>query len=112
MLPNAFTSLRTRPRELYARDNAEELKLELQNENRSPINMKLSEDQKRRLLNIAVTLGARETETLTGISEKNIFRWRRSGLVRKKGSGRKVQFSQFEEKLVEYFNSLRAKGMD
>ena len=46
--------------------------------------------------------------------EKNILRWKASdgdNLGRKKGSGTKVTYPDFEVKLLEYFKDLRSNGI-
>ena len=51
---------------------------------------------------------------MTGVSEKNILRWKASGvdnLVRKKGSGRRITHPEFEDKLLDYFKDLRKNGI-
>ena len=51
---------------------------------------------------------------MTGISEKNILRWKAAGsenLNRKKGSGRRIQHPDFEVKLLEYFKDVRKNAI-
>ena len=86
------------------------IRAELQKYSNS-IHIMLSEDQKMRILAITDELGSLETEKLTGVSEQNIYRWRRKGCIRKKGSGRPVTYPHFEKKLVGYILDLREKGI-
>jgi len=108
-LPNALKKLKVRSREDIARDEANLLKLELAS-SRS-IHGFLSEDQKMRVLMIADALGPTETVKVTGVSEQNIYRWRREGCIRKKGSGRPVSYPEFDEELKTYIIEQRSKGI-
>jgi len=111
LMPNAISKLNGRTRADFLRDDA----IALKNErdllaNKSPLHYFWSEDQKTRIINIANELGPSETAKLIGVHENNIFRWRREGVVRKIGSGRKVTHPLLEKDLVKYIEDCRSKG--
>ena len=102
----------------YLKRDAEALKEELKTgdfaKERNIIHANLTIEQKLRVLEITEVFGPTKAEQLTGVSDKNIFRWKAAGvnnLVRKSGSGRKVQFPLFEKSLLEYYKTIRNKGM-
>ena len=107
-----------RKRDDYLKSDAGALKEELKDQfleaERKKIHIILSTDQKKRVLEIEETFGPSQTEIMTGISEKNILRWKAAGsenLNRKKGSGRRIQHPDFEAKLIEYFKDVRKNAI-
>ena len=125
LLPNAFDRLmNVRKKEEIARKDAVNLRKELSKtedddkdiesgleKSPHPIHLYLTEGQKKKVLDIADSLGPTETAEITGISEQSIYNWRRSGCVRKKGSGRPVKYPEFDKELKDYIVSLRDKNI-
>ena len=96
-------------REQFSREEAEALKIEL--EKQKSVHIFLNKEQKERVLAIADSLGPTETAKHTGVTEQNIFRWRREGCQRKKGSGRRPTYPEFDKELVKYIKDTRTKGL-
>ena len=113
--PNALNRMMDkRKREEYVMGDAQTLKEELKDQlieaEKKKIRIILSEEQKKRVLEITEIFGPTKAEELTGVSDKNIFRWKTLGkenLKRKPGSGRRVRYPQFEAKLLNYFKEIR-----
>ena len=110
LLSNAFEKLMTvkKTREQFSREEAEALKIEL--EKQKSVHIFLNKEQKERVLAIADSLGPTEISKHTGVTEQNIFRWRREGCQRKKGSGRHPTYPEFDKELVKYIKDT-TKGL-
>ena len=112
LLPSFFAKMKVRTREELATTEANELKVEIES-SRQPgsIHIFLTKDQKRKLLSIADALGPTQASVISGIPEANIFRWRKEGLDRKKGSGRPPALIEFEKSLRQYIFEMRGKNI-
>ena len=107
-----------RKREEYLKHDGQALKEELKDElleaQKRKIHIMLTEDQKKRVVEISEAFGPVAAEELTGICDKSIMRWAAKGkenLKRKTGSGRKVKYPNFEKKLLDYYKDLRKNGI-
>ena len=98
-------------REQYSREDAKAFKEEYKNQESDDIHVFLNKEQKERILAIADSLGPTEAAKLTGVAEQNIFRWRKDGCQRKKGSGRRPIYPDFEKELVQYIKNKREQGV-
>lgn len=65
----------------------------------------LNEEIKKKLLQDAQTMKTIEVAKKYGISTRNINRWKKIGIKRKKGSGRKLRDPALEKKLLIWFNT-------
>lgn len=65
----------------------------------------LDEEIKKKLLQDALTMKTIEVAKKYGISTRNINRWKKIGIKRKKGSGRKLRDPNLEKKLLIWFNT-------
>jgi len=65
----------------------------------------LDEEIKKKLLQDAQTMKTIEVAKKYGISTRNINRWKKIGIKRKKGSGRKLRDPTLEKKLLIWFNT-------
>ncbi len=65
----------------------------------------LDEEIKKKLLQDAQTMKTIDVAKKYGISTRNINRWKKIGIKRKKGSGRKLRDPALEKKLLIWFNT-------
>ena len=65
----------------------------------------LDEEIKKKLLQDAETMKTIDVAKKYGISTRNINRWKKIGIKRKKGSGRKLRDPALEKKLLIWFNT-------
>jgi hypothetical protein len=65
----------------------------------------LDEEIKKKLLQDAETMKTIDVAKKYGISTRNINRWKKIGIKRKKGSGRKLRDPTLEKKLLIWFNT-------
>ena len=112
LIPNAFNRLISikKSSQQYSREDAIAIKEEFKTQEFNDIHVFLNKEQKERILAITNSLGRTEATKFTGIAEQNIFRWR-NGCQRKKGSGRRPIYPEFEKELVKYVKDKREQGM-
>lgn len=67
----------------------------------------LDEETKENLLKDAMKMKTRDVSKKYGISTRNINRWKKIGILRKKGSGRKFKDPKLEEKIITWFFNQR-----
>ena len=65
----------------------------------------LSEEMKKQLLIDAMNMRTVEVAQKYGISTRNVNRWKKMGIKRKKGSGRKYKDPRLEEKILEWYEA-------
>ena len=117
--PNALDKMMAkRKREDYLKTDSlnlkEDLKEQFLDAERKKVHIILTTEQKKRVVELSETFGPTKAEELTGVDMRNIMWWQAQGkenLHRKKGSGRKVHFPDFEKKLLDYFKETRKKGI-
>ena len=63
----------------------------------------LTEDIKKQLLSDAMNMRTVEVAKKYGISTRNVNRWKKKGIERKKGSGRKFKDPRLERKILEWY---------
>ena len=63
----------------------------------------LTEEQKKQLLLDAMNMRTIEVAKKYGISTRNVNRWKKKGIQRKKGSGRKFKDPRLETKILEWY---------
>ena len=63
----------------------------------------LTEDMKKQLLLDAMNMRTVEVAKKYGISTRNVNRWKKKGIQRKKGSGRKFKDPRLERKILEWY---------
>lgn len=63
----------------------------------------LTEDIKKQLLSDAMSMRTVEVAKKYGISTRNVNRWKKKGIERKKGSGRKFKDPRLERKILEWY---------
>lgn len=80
-------------------------KLDLNSNKRSLRYNILSEDMKKQLLIDAMNMRTIEVAQKYGISTRNVNRWKKMGIKRKKGSGRKYKDPRLEEKILEWYET-------
>lgn len=71
----------------------------------------LDEETKKRLLIDAKNMKTKEVAKKYGISTRNINRWKKTGIKRKKGSGRKLGDPGLEKKILIWFNFQDKKNI-
>ena len=63
----------------------------------------LTEEKKKQLLLDAMNMRTIEVAKKYGISTRNVNRWKKKGIQRKKGSGRKFKDPRLEKKILEWY---------
>ena len=63
----------------------------------------LPEEMKKQLLSDAKNMRTAEVAKKYGISTRNVNRWKKKGIQRKKGSGRKFKDPRLERKILEWY---------
>ena len=63
----------------------------------------LTEEMKKQLLLDAMKMRTIEVAKKYGISTRNVNRWKKKGIQRKKGSGRKFKDPRLEKKILEWY---------
>lgn len=63
----------------------------------------LTEEKKKQLLLDAMNMRTVEVAKKYGISTRNVNRWKKKGIQRKKGSGRKFKDPRLERKILEWY---------
>lgn len=63
----------------------------------------LTEEIKKQLLSDAMNMRTVEVAKKYGISTRNVNRWKKKGIERKKGSGRKFKDPRLERKILEWY---------
>ena len=63
----------------------------------------LTEEMKKQLLLDAMNMRTIEVAKKYGISTRNVNRWKKKGIQRKKGSGRKFKDPRLEKKILEWY---------
>ena len=63
----------------------------------------LTEEMKKQLLLDAMNMRTAEVAKKYGISTRNVNRWKKKGIERKKGSGRKFKDPRLERKILEWY---------
>ena len=63
----------------------------------------LTEEMKKKLLIDASTMRTTEVAKKYGISTRNVNRWKKKGIQRKKGSGRKFKDPRLERRILEWY---------
>ena len=63
----------------------------------------LTEEMKKQLLSDAMNMRTVEVAKKYGISTRNVNRWKKKGIERKKGSGRKFKDPRLERKILEWY---------
>lgn len=63
----------------------------------------LTEEMKKQLLLDAMSMRTVEVAKKYGISTRNVNRWKKKGIQRKKGSGRKFKDPRLERKILEWY---------
>ena len=63
----------------------------------------LTEEMKKQLLSDAKNMRTAEVAKKYGISTRNVNRWKKKGIQRKKGSGRKFKDPKLEKKILEWY---------
>ena len=71
----------------------------------------MSEDVKRKLLLDAKSMKTIDVARKYGISTRNINRWKKIGIKRKKGSGRKFKDPLLEKKMLIWYNTQDKKNI-
>ena len=69
-----------------------------------------NENKKKKIMEIVKIYGKDIISNKLNISQKNIGRWKKFGIKRKKGGGRKIQDPKMEENLLKYYYEMKEKG--
>ena len=65
----------------------------------------LTEEMKKQLLLDAMNMSTIEVAKKYGISTRNVNRWKKKGIQRKKGSGRKFKDPRLEKKILDWYKN-------